>query len=65
MTKTIRSMMAVAGLIGVVTVWFGLTLSYYLGTAASATMALVPIVAFFLVLATKSLLKTVKVGVEA
>jgi len=65
MTKTIRSMMAVAGLIGVVAVWFGLTLSYYLGTAASATMALVPIVAFFLVLATKSLLKTVKVGVEA
>ena len=65
MTKTIRSMMAVAGLIGVVAVRFGLTLSYYLGTAASATMALVPIVAFFLVLATKSLLKTLKVGVEA
>jgi manganese/iron transport system permease protein len=64
-TKTIRSMMAVAGLIGVIAVWLGLTLSYYLGTAASATMALVPIVAFFVVLTAKSLLKSVRVGVDA
>jgi manganese/iron transport system permease protein len=64
-TKTIRSMMAVAGLIGVIAVWVGLTLSYYLGTAASATMALVPIVAFFVVLTAKSLLKSVRVGVDA
>jgi manganese/iron transport system permease protein len=64
-TKTIRSMMAVAGIIGVIAVWLGLTLSYYLGTAASATMALVPIVAFFVVLTAKSLLKSVRVGVDA
>ncbi len=64
-TKTIRSMMAVAGLIGVIAVWLGLTLSYYLGTAASATMALVPIVAFFVVLTAKSLVKSVRVGVDA
>jgi manganese/iron transport system permease protein len=64
-TKTIRTMMAVAGLIGVIAVWLGLTLSYYLGTAASATMALVPIVAFFVVLTAKSLLKSVRVGVDA
>lgn len=64
-TKTIRTMMAVAGLIGVIAVWVGLTLSYYLGTAASATMALVPIVAFFVVLTAKSLLKSVRVGVDA
>ena len=64
-TKTIRSMMAVAGLIGVIAVWVGLTLSYYLGTAASATMALVPIVAFFVVLTAKSLVKSVRVGVDA
>ena len=64
-TKTIRTMMAVAGLIGVIAVWVGLTLSYYLGTAASATMALVPIVAFFVVLTAKSLVKSVRVGVDA
>ena len=64
-TKTIRTMMAVAGLIGVIAVWLGLTLSYYLGTAASATMALVPIVAFFVVLTAKSLVKSVRVGVDA
>jgi manganese/iron transport system permease protein len=64
-TKTIRSMMAVAGIIGVIAVWLGLTLSYYLGTAASATMALVPIVAFFVVLTGKSLVKSVRVGVDA
>lgn len=64
-TKTIRSMMAVAGLIGVIAVWVGLTLSYYLGTAASATMALVPIVAFFVVLTAKSFVKSVRVGVDA
>jgi len=64
-TKTIRSMMAVAGIIGVIAVWLGLTLSYYLGTAASATMALVPIVAFFVVLTAKSLVKSVRVGVDA
>jgi manganese/iron transport system permease protein len=37
----------------VVSVWLGLTISYHFGTAASATMALVPIVAFFIVLALK------------
>ena len=38
-------------LISVVSVSVGLVLSYHLGTAGSATMALVPITAFFLVLA--------------
>jgi ABC-type Mn2+/Zn2+ transport system permease subunit len=39
-----------AAALSVVSVWFGLVLSYHLGTAASATMALVPVVVFFLVL---------------
>jgi len=31
-------------------VWLGLVLSYHLGTAASATMAIIPVGLFFLVL---------------
>jgi manganese/iron transport system permease protein len=65
LTKTIRSMMLVAGIIGILAVWVGLTLSYYLGTAASATMALVPIVSFFAVLASQSLFKALRRKVTA
>jgi len=39
-----------AAAVAVVSVWFGLVLSYHLGTAASATMALVPVVVFFIAL---------------
>lgn len=48
--KTVPRMMLGAAALSVVSVWFGLTLSYHLGTAASATMALIPVVVFFLVL---------------
>lgn len=48
--RTVPTMMIVAAGISVVSVWLGLVLSYHLGTAASATMALVPVVVFFLVL---------------
>lgn len=48
--RTVPRMMIGAAALSVVSVWFGLTLSYHLGTAASATMALVPVVLFFLVL---------------
>jgi ABC-type Mn2+/Zn2+ transport system permease subunit len=58
-------MMLVAGIIGILAVWVGLTLSYYLGTAASATMALVPIVSFFAVLASQSLFKALRRKVTA
>jgi ABC-type Mn2+/Zn2+ transport system permease subunit len=54
LSRTVTQMMVVAALIGVVSVWLGLTISYHFGTAASATMALVPIVAFFIVLALKN-----------
>lgn len=49
-TRTVPRMMSVALLIGVVSVTVGLILSYHLGTAAGASMALVAIVGFFLVL---------------
>ncbi len=57
LSRSVLQMMLVAAGIGVFSVWLGLTLSYYLGTAASATMALVPIVLFFVVLALKQLVR--------
>lgn len=49
--RTVPRMMMYAAVIALFSVWLGLTLSYHLGTAGSATMALVPIVLFFIVLA--------------
>jgi ABC-type Mn2+/Zn2+ transport system permease subunit len=57
LVTTIPRLMVTAGVIGVGSVWLGLTISYYLGTAGSATMALVPVVLFFVVMAVKELLK--------
>ena len=65
LTGTIRSMMIVAGAIGVFSVWAGLVLSYHWGIAASATMALVPIVLFFLVMSFQSLLRAIRQRVSA
>lgn len=65
LTSTIRSMMVVAGAVGVFSVWAGLVLSYHWGIAASATMALVPIVIFFAVLGVQSLLRTTRASVVA
>lgn len=45
--RTIPRMFVYSVVLSVISVWFGLTLSYHLGTAGSATMALVPIVMFF------------------
>ncbi len=58
--KTIPRLMGVAALIGVASVWLGLTLSYHLGTAGSATMALVPVVLFFLVMAIREIVRAIK-----
>lgn len=49
--RTVPRMMIYSAIIALFSVWLGLTLSYHLGTAGSATMALVPIVLFFIVLA--------------
>jgi len=48
-------MMALAAVIGVFSVSGGLIISYYANTAGSATMAVVPVVLFFVVLSVRSL----------
>ena len=65
LSRTITRMMLIAGVIGVFSVWLGLTISYYWGTAASATMALVPIVLFFVVLSAKNLAQSLRMRVNA
>ena len=65
LSRTITRMMLIAAVIGVVSVWLGLTISYYWGTAASATMALVPIVLFFVVLSLKNLAQSLRMKVSA
>ena len=55
LVRRVPAIMALAALIGVLSVASGLVISYHANTAGSATMALVPIVLFFLVLTTKNL----------
>ena len=55
MVRTIPRLMITAAIIGVLSVWVGLAISYYLGTAGSATMALVPVVLFFVVMAIREI----------
>ena len=57
LARTVPQMMLIAVVVGVVSVWVGLTISYPLGTAGSATMAMVPIILFFVVLAGTRLLR--------
>jgi manganese/iron transport system permease protein len=56
LVRRVPAMMIVAVVIGVGSVFVGLIVSYHADTSASATIAIVPIVAFFLVLAWRSLL---------
>ena len=65
LSRNILQMMVVAAVIGVFSVWLGLTISYHFATAASATMALVPIVLFFLVLGAKNLAQAARTPVVA
>lgn len=55
LVKRVPYMMATAALIGVFSVAAGLIISFHANTAGSATMAVVPVVLFFLVLTVKSL----------
>ncbi|MGA7271428.1 MAG: metal ABC transporter permease, partial [Acidimicrobiia bacterium] len=50
-TRRVPAMMGVAALLGGVTVLGGLLVSYYLDTAGSATIALLAVIVFFVVLA--------------
>ena len=58
LVRRLPVMMLVASLIGVFSVVAGLVLSFHLDTAGSATMALVPIVLFFLALAGRNLVSS-------
>ncbi len=49
-SRTVPRMMITSVVISIFSVWLGLTLSYHFNTAGSATMAMVPIVLFFIVL---------------
>jgi manganese/iron transport system permease protein len=53
LVRRVPAVMATAVLIGVFSVASGLIVSYYLNTSGSATMALVPIILFFIVLAAR------------
>jgi manganese/iron transport system permease protein len=55
LARTVPATMAVAALVGVVSVAAGLIVSYHFATSASATMAIIPVVVFFVVLAVKQL----------
>jgi manganese/iron transport system permease protein len=63
LSRSVVQMMVVGAVVGVVSVWLGLTISYHFGTAASATMALVPIVLFFALLGAKNLTRLFVRGV--
>lgn len=49
--RSVRAMMVIAAVVALVSVWAGLMLSYHADTAGSASMALVPVVVFFVTLA--------------
>jgi manganese/iron transport system permease protein len=55
LVRKVPTMMVTAAGIGAASVLIGLVISYHLGTSGSATMAIVPIVAFFVVLTVKTL----------
>ena len=56
LVRRVPAMMAAAAAIGVFSVVAGLVISFHANTSGSATMALVPIVLFFVVLTTQSIL---------
>ena len=63
LVRRVPVMMAVAALIGVFSVAVGLMISFHLGTAGSATMAIVPIVLFFIVLTARSVTRSRRTAV--
>jgi len=65
LVKRVPLMMALAAGIGIVSVVLGLIISYHADTSGSATMAVVPIVFFFVVLTFKSLTRNRRSPVAA
>jgi manganese/iron transport system permease protein len=64
-SRTVPKMMLAAAIIAIFSVWLGLTLSYHLNTAGSATMAIVPVILFFIVLAVTRLRSQRRIPVSA
>lgn len=60
LARTVPQMFGLSVGLSAFAVWLGLTLSYHWGTAGSATMALVAIVVFFVVLAATRLTQVVR-----
>ncbi len=65
LVKRVPTMMATAGAIGVLSVAIGLIVSFHANTSGSATMAVIPIVIFFVVLTVKSLRRPAPVAWNA
>lgn len=65
LSRTVPQMMLISIVIALFSVWLGLTLSYYLNTAGSATMAIVPVVLFFIVLTITKVRQAVRRTPEA
>lgn len=65
LVRRVPYMMLTAAAIGVFSVSVGLIVSYYVGTAGSATMAVVPVVLFFIVLVAKSIVAGLRQGTLA
>jgi manganese/iron transport system permease protein len=55
LVKRVPTMMVASAAIGMVSVVLGLIVSYYANTSGSATMAVIPIILFFVVLTLRSL----------
>ena len=56
LVRRVPMIMATAALIGVISVFIGLVVSFHADTSGSATMAIVPIVMFFIVLTVRSIM---------
>lgn len=65
LSRTVPQMMLISIVIALFSVWLGLTVSYYLNTAGSATMAIVPVVLFFIVLTITKVRQAVRRTPEA
>ena len=59
LVRRVPTIMVTAAVIGVVSVWIGLIVSYHADTSGSATMAVVPVVLFFIVLTARSVRRRV------
>lgn len=65
LVRRVPTMMATAALIGVLSVGAGLVISYHANTSGSATIAVVPIVLFFSVLAVRAFVERARRGTIA